>query len=283
MPGIWRGMKCLALEHAVMRVLGMKLTLEQIRRQEEMEQRLSHFDGELAVISLWPEGVFALTLSRYREAFESIYVDVLKLPAVADAVAARPSGISASASLRLKCVELARILDEEPNSEEKLHQWLARRENHVFLDPTAVAIHSKLAFGGTVSDFVVERSDGTFVLVEIERASHRIFSAKGEPMNPVTHAIQQVRDWQRYIRDNVHTVRTELGLKDIDQPRGVIVIGRAKTLYEPLTGKARQKARNTWRDMKSRDPIPSTYDDLIAAVSALADQIEIVERQASPL
>src|SRR6185436_18431166 len=97
----------------------------------------------------------------------------------------------------------------------------------IFLVPHAQNVWSKLPFGDKVSDFVVRRADGTYKLIEIEPADTRIFrSYDSEPSQPFNYGFQQITDWERYIRDNVHTVRAELGLADIDSPEGMVVIGR---------------------------------------------------------
>jgi hypothetical protein len=38
----------------------------------------------------------------------------------------------------------------------------------------------------------------------------------------------QVTDWQRFVRDNVHTVRNEMSLPNIYDPRGMMVMGRSR-------------------------------------------------------
>jgi len=153
--------------------------------------------------------------------------------------------------------------------EESIHQWLLRPEHHAFLEPHQVRVWSKLAFGNKVSDFVVRRSDGTYSLIEIEPASAKVFTQRvGEPSAPFNHACQQVRDWQRYIRDNVHTVRSELGLEGIYEPVGMVVIGRDADIPSG-------EARTRWRDLKGTQPLVLlTFDDLIDRILALAASLK---------
>jgi hypothetical protein len=131
-----------------------------------------------------------------------------------------------------------------------------------------VNVKSKLDFGNRGSDFVVRRSDGTYVVIEIERANERIFQRKNsEPSAAFNHACQQVYDWQRYIRDNVHTVRNELGLDGIYEPSGMVIMGRSSAIDSDI-------ARVRWRDLKGdHEPQVFTYDEIIERTRALADSL----------
>jgi hypothetical protein len=46
------------------------------------------------------------------------------------------------------------------------------------LDAHAVEIKSKVPFGAKVSDFIIRRSNMTYTLVEIERATLRVFEER---------------------------------------------------------------------------------------------------------
>jgi len=160
--------------------------------------------------------------------------------------------------------ELLQLLHEHGNEEERIHQWLKDPRRHVFLDPHAVEVRSKVPFGDKESDFVAKRSDGTYVLVEIERATCRVFrKGNNEPTAEFNHACQQVKDWQRYIRDNVHTVREEQRMPGIYEPAGMVIVGRSSDIDSV-------EAVTRWKDMKARgEPQLLTYDELIDRARAL--------------
>ncbi|MCI0625868.1 MAG: DUF4263 domain-containing protein [Acidobacteria bacterium] len=168
----------------------------------------------------WFSEKLDLTLERAEHASQS---DILALqtltasvPALTPEVVQRDTTVHAADILDEYCDEFVGLLNKEGNNEETIHQWLNDVRHRIFLDPHAQRVWSKLQFGGKVSDFVVRRADGTYKLIEIERADTRIFrSSDSEPSQPFNHACQQIRDWKRYIRDNVHTVRSELGLADM--------------------------------------------------------------------
>ena len=179
--------------------------------------------------------------------------------------AKKNAGAQAADALEADCDELLKLAAEKGHDEQVLHTWLAAERHHVFLDPHAIEVRSKLPFGAQVSDFVVRRSDGTYLLIEIEPASAAIFRHdNSEPTAQFNHGCQQVRDWQRYVRENVHTVRDEIGLSGIYEPAGMVVIGRSSAISQ-------EDAARRWKDLKARnDPSVATYDDISDRVKALA-------------
>ncbi len=75
-------------------------------------------------------------------------------------------------------------------------------------DSVAVAARSYSATRSPISWSVAVTAPP---LIEIERADTPILTRASEPTAPFNHACLQVRDWQRYIRENVRTVRSEQG------------------------------------------------------------------------
>ena len=193
---------------------------------------------------------------------------VTATPVLSPEIARHDAATSASDMLDRYCDELVALIDEPRTTEEVLHQWLADIRHRVFLDPHATKVWSKLPFGDTVSDFVVRSSDGSYTLIEIERASVRIIQqGNQEPTAPFNHACQQVRDWRRYVRDNVQTVRSELGLTDIYEPTGKVIIGRDAHVSS-------LEAARRWRDLRqSGDLTLLTYDQVVASVRQLASSL----------
>jgi len=117
--------------------------------------------------------------------------------------------------------------------EEDIHQFIYRRPE--LLSPIHKRVLSKLPFGKTVSDFVVEQADGTYILVELESATARLFNSKKHISGALNQAIGQVIDWKRYITDNKSTVERELKLQGISSdPHALIVIGRSAELDDAL-------------------------------------------------
>jgi hypothetical protein len=196
------------------------------------------------------------------------YYDVLALEMVlssgvlAPNIAQRDTPTQAATILESQCDELLALVESDGDKEEKLHQWL--NSHHLFIDPYAVKVWSKLRVGNDFSDFVFRRSDGSYILVEIERANKRIFRQdNSEPTYEFNHARQQVLDWQRYVRDNIHTMRNEFGLSEIYEPGGMVIMGRSQDINS-------DEARIRWRDMKGSDSLSLfTYDEIIGRTRGL--------------
>lgn len=113
--------------------------------------------------------------------------------------------------------------------EQKLQTFL--EANSFILCGSYTKVWRKMPFGKTVSDFVFRQGDGSYLLVEIERPDRHLLRGDGQQHNDLTHAINQITDWRRYIEDNLATVRSELGLAGItSSPNMLVVIGRSTEL-----------------------------------------------------
>src|SRR5271169_5336057 len=98
-------------------------------------------------------------------------------------------------------------------NEEPLHQFI--KANPGILCPTHCRLWSKLPLGKRDTDFVFREPSGDYLLVEIEKPSHLLFRNDGQQREELTHAIDQITDWRRYVEDNLRTVQSELGLEGI--------------------------------------------------------------------
>lgn len=122
--------------------------------------------------------------------------------------------------------DFERLLDEEP-VEEKLQVYLT--ENPVILHPYHAAFTPKVRLGSEyVTDFVVESEEESYILVEIERSTHKLFTKEGSPTAALRHARAQVEDWQKWIREHIGYARE--ALPGVSQPRGWVIIGRSRDL-----------------------------------------------------
>lgn len=153
---------------------------------------------------------------------------------------------------------LAQLIDR-PDVHEKrdVHSFLA--EHTYFLHPALETIVSEPAIGmGTEfrPDFIIREATGDYILVEIENPKRSLFTKRGDFTADVTHAVQQVEDWQEWLEQNLPTAQRYY--PDIVSPRGLIVIGRLST----LTQKERQKLAR--RNINTRGRLEIlTYDEMI--------------------
>jgi hypothetical protein len=177
------------------------------------------------------------------------------------------AGLDPHAEARRQMVALLRQLREHLSGpEEPLHQFI--RQHPQLLSPTHLHFWSKLPLGARSTDFVFKEPAAGYVLVELERASHRLFRKDGQPTQELTHAIDQVTDWIRYIEDNHDTVQRELGLHGIStSPHAIVVIGRRETL---TTDTARKLTTMTNRSPRLEI---LTYDDVLDRARATAENM----------
>ena len=150
--------------------------------------------------------------------------------------------------------------------EEPLHQYI--KANPHLLNPTHVRSWSKVQLGARITDFVFREASGDYLLVELEKPARSLFRKDGQQHEELTHALDQVTDWRRYLEDNLTTVQRELGLDGISaNPRSLVVIGRSIVLNEELRRKL-----VTMENERPRLKI-MTYDDLLANAKATFENI----------
>jgi len=156
-----------------------------------------------------------------------------------------------------------RLLNE---NEEPVHQYI--RDHSQILCPTHDRMWSKLPLGAHVTDFVFRYPSGEYLLVELERPSLALFRSDGQQREELSHAIDQIVNWRRYIEDNLQTVQRELGLIGISaNPACLVVIGRSSMLDT--------ENRRKLAALESFVPKLKimTYDDLLANAQATAENI----------
>lgn len=135
-------------------------------------------------------------------------------------------------------------------------------ENPVFLDPLAAEVFNRKRLGEElVTDFVVRRHDGLYVVVEIEKPQDRLFTGGNDLSASFTHASGQVLDFQGWVAENV--AYAQKSLPGIESPRGLVIMGRRSDLTEQQGAKLRRWVGN------SRNIEVSMFDDLVVTARAL--------------
>ena len=115
------------------------------------------------------------------------------------------------------------LLAQSPIRESALQTYL--RTHRILLDPLARNVHSARRLGAEyVTDFVIETYDGSFKRVEIEKPTNRLYLQNGDPSSALTHAEQQVLDWQGWVRRNLAYIRYEQNFM-MNDPEGLVIIG----------------------------------------------------------
>jgi hypothetical protein len=116
-----------------------------------------------------------------------------------------------------------------------------------------------------VTDFVVTLPGSGYLLVEIERASHPLYTKSYNPTSALTHAVRQVEDWLEWAYENLSYLRSRY--PDIHEPKGLVVLGRRSSLDR----KAAKALRR--RNVLSKVRV-ATYDDLIDDMKSIAYNLE---------
>ena len=107
-----------------------------------------------------------------------------------------------------------------------------------------------------VTDFIIQKADSSYIVVEIEKASNKLYTINGDQTKELRHAIRQIEDWQRWIHENISYARKKL--KGITNPKGLILIGNSRTLNDDDLKRLSYSNSNTRRSYEI-----ITYDDLI--------------------
>lgn len=96
--------------------------------------------------------------------------------------------------------------------------------NPQFLDPMAVEVWPEPnLFGSRKPDFVVKRSDGSYLVVEIECPSKAIITRAGQPSADVTHAEHQATDYRRYMLGHIQNVKDVF--PGFSEPDCLVIVG----------------------------------------------------------
>jgi hypothetical protein len=171
-------------------------------------------------------------------------------------------------TLRTQIQAFVRELDANP-PEEAMQRFL---DGHpLLLAPSAARVVPKLKLGSEyVTDFVVVESESEYVLVELESPRQLLFTRNGRPRAPLTHAIQQVRDWRAWVRQ--HHEYAQAVLPGIAEPRCIVVIGRRPRMSD---GDRTRLQHLNAEEFRIR---VMTYDDLITQASQFADNLEAVAK-----
>ncbi len=119
------------------------------------------------------------------------------------------------------------LITTNPNDEPAFQRFL--ETNPQLLDPMAIEVWPEPnLFGSRKPDFVVKRSDGSYLVVEIECPAKTLITWAGHPSAEVTHAEHQVTDYRNYMLSHIGTVKDFFsGFSD---PDCLVVVGLESTL-----------------------------------------------------
>lgn len=172
------------------------------------------------------------------------------------------------------CDEFFLLIDNPDTKEPEVQDFLEKPGCTFIVAPHNRSIYPRRAIGGNryIPDFIVERPDEDYNLIEIESPNVNIYQPQGqEPSSKFTHAIQQVEDWLRYIDENLDSVRREDRLEGLYKPTGQVVMGRDSDLNESGATRFRYK-----RSENSRISL-CTYDMIVSEARAYASSLRSMQ------
>jgi vesicle coat complex subunit len=154
------------------------------------------------------------------------------------------------------------LLDRNPPEEEiqkfiqdnpvLLHQFPAER---LFFKPAILTFFK--------ADFAVLTPQKELILIEIETTKTRLMNKSGDAAQPLSHSIDQVRNWLHVADEHRLAVLAALGIDQVSSISGVVIAGRDGS-YD----------REHLRRLKGFDRgrvTFLTFDDLAASLSSFAD------------
>lgn len=102
-----------------------------------------------------------------------------------------------------RLAEFVELISVDGVLEEQVKQFLKADGSRFLFGPTCQRILTEHQLGAEFkADFVLAYPGEEYVLVELERPSHSLYTVAGNPTAALTHAKQQVEDWQDWVERN---------------------------------------------------------------------------------
>ena len=155
-----------------------------------------------------------------------------------------------------------RLMAEADDKEPSFQNFF---ESHpLLLDPRAFQVWGKPDLHGRFEpDFVIRSYDNSYVVVEIETPAKRLVTRRGQLSADATHAINQVLEYQDYLRS--HITEASRVFPKFTSSTGLVVVGRESSL-------------NTRQKSVLRMENQSRHEIRIVGFDALADTANAVTR-----
>lgn len=125
------------------------------------------------------------------------------------------------------------LIRDEPDNEPAFQAFLTAHPQ--ILDPLAIRVWPQPdLFGFKEPDYVVQRADGTYMVVEIECPAKKLVTNGGHLTAEVTHAESQAADYRRYLIK--HFSESEKHFPTFQEPDCLVIVG----LERPLASTQKQ-------------------------------------------
>lgn len=164
--------------------------------------------------------------------------------------------------------EYKKLIDNKNTTETQMQSFFEK--NWALLEINARRILPKFDMGGeNIPDFIVERSDFGYVIVEIEGPNEEIYTAETPPRQArkLREADSQIKKYLSYARNNILFLRQKLPFLSAEKIKGLIVIGRSSNLS------LEQKKRLDQDRGFSKDFDIVTYDELFESLRVFLENL----------
>jgi len=168
------------------------------------------------------------------------------------------------------------LLDNERGQEENLHEFL--KGNPILLAPDYIGCLSKPSLGSEYKpDFIITQPSDygeKCTLVEIEHASHDLFTRNNEPRSELNHGLSQIRDWRQWLRQHPSYGQDSLGLPNLHADcQALLIIGKRSKLNPTSQKKLEGLALDT-----NHLTTVLTYDDVLDRVTQWNENLKEMAR-----
>jgi len=173
----------------------------------------------------------------------------------------------------LRLAQFESLLNKPGVREEEIKQFLKSESSRLIFGLECIRLHTEHQFGAEFqADFVLEFPEQRYVIVEIENPNQRLYTKRGDPTASLSHARQQVEDWQQWLEENNAYAQKRLPV--CVSPEGLVIIGRRGSLTPVDRGRLARSNINTRGRLTVR-----TYDDLLESARAVAVNLEAARPQ----
>ena len=138
--------------------------------------------------------------------------------------------------------EYQNLVRSSPKSEPVFQRFFEKHPQ--LLDPMAVQVWPRPnLLGSRIPDFVVKRSDETYLIVEIETPGKQIMTQNGHITSLTTQAKNQAMDYRRYLLQNHLQIKATF--PEFSEPDCLVIIGLEKKLNDKQSyGLSNENAEN---------------------------------------
>lgn len=160
--------------------------------------------------------------------------------------------------------EFENLIATSPHNEPLFQAFL--RDHPLLLDPLAARVWPQPDIAGAKEpDFLVQRTDNSFLVIEIETPGKLLVTGKSQISAESTAAISQACNYVRFLMERIQTVRQYI--PQFSTPDSLVVIGLENQLSEPQ--RLALAADNSTRvNLRLRG-----FDYLLARARAITDNV----------